>query len=100
VAIMAHELDFEFNDGRVGYFEGTERPSASGVYRYMPYRSGSHYSLMIALRDGTCPRCSFTSHPAISFAVVRLVEYGILELADFVTESGDGEAELGRGAGC
>jgi hypothetical protein len=83
---MQHELDFEFNGGRAGYFEEATRPNRNGIYRYMPYRSGAHYELQCALRDGKHPRCAFAAHPAISFAVVRLIEYGVLELADFAGE--------------
>ena len=46
------ELDFMFEGGAVGYFEESEYPRDAGRYRYMPFRSYSHYAMHQARKDG------------------------------------------------
>jgi hypothetical protein len=78
------ELDFMFEGGAVGCFDGTEYPSSDGRYRYEPYRSFSHYAMHMVLKYGGIPRCHYDSgETRISFGVRGCPEYGVLELYDF-----------------
>ncbi|HET6323319.1 MAG TPA: hypothetical protein VFG04_01370 [Planctomycetaceae bacterium] len=81
---MRHEFDFAYESLIAGYFLASHRPSASGRYRYMPYRAGGHYKLHCALQAGEQPRCTFSAHPNVSFIVLACPEYGVLELSDFI----------------
>ena len=79
-----HELDFMFETGPVGYFEEPEYPHCDGRYRYMPYRSYSHYAMHEAHKGGGIPRCYFdVGEVRVSFGVRDFPEYGVLELYDF-----------------
>ncbi len=77
----------EFNlegSGAVGVFEASEPPCSGGRYRYMPYRSGSHYAMHCRLEAGDIPRCYYdTGATRVFFSVRAFVEYGVLELGDF-----------------
>ena len=78
------ELDFMFNGGPVGYFEESGYPRSAGRYRYMPYRSYSHYAMHEARKGGDTPRCYYDAEGVrVSFAVRNVPEYGVLELDDF-----------------
>jgi len=79
------ELDFMLEGaGAVGYFEESEYPHCDGRFRYMPYRSHSHYSMGEIRRAGGIPRCYYdTGEIRVSFAVRDCPEYGVLELYDF-----------------
>jgi hypothetical protein len=77
------DLSFLYEGLVAGVFEGPDRPSTGGRYRYLPVRSGGHYLLHCALQSGQHPRCTFKALPDISFAVFAWVEYGMLELSDF-----------------
>jgi hypothetical protein len=79
-----HQLDFMFEGGPVGYFEESEYPRCDGRYRYMPYRSLSHYAMHELRRAGGVPRCHFdVGGVRVTFAVRDCPEYGVLELYDF-----------------
>lgn len=45
------------DDGDVGYFLTDEFPSAAGIYRYMPFRSPSHYRMHQLLRERRTVTC-------------------------------------------
>jgi len=79
------ELDFMLEGaGAVGYFEESEYPRSDGRYRYMPYRSYSHYMMHEARKDGGIPRCYYdVGGIHVSFGVRDSPEYGVLELYDF-----------------
>ena len=78
-------LDFMLEgSGAVGSFEAHEYPRADGRYRYMPYRSYSHYAMHELLKTGGMPRCYFdTEEVRVVFSVRDCPEYGVLELYDF-----------------
>jgi len=79
------ERDFMLEGaGAVGYFEESEYPRSDGRYRYMPYRSYSHYMMHEARKDGGIPRCYYdVGGIHVSFGVRDCPEYGVLELYDF-----------------
>jgi hypothetical protein len=85
------KLDFMSEDGgAVGCFEGVEHPHRDGRYRYVPYRSYSHYAMQEALRYGSVPRCHYDFEDVrVSFAVRGCPEYGVLELYDFKSSEKD-----------
>jgi len=67
----------------VGYFEDFELPSKPGHYRYMPFRSVAHYNFLHAISSGKPQRCHFVvDGEKRYFLVLRLVEYGMLEIAE------------------
>ena len=77
-----HARAFYFNGRHVGYFESAELPSKPGHYRYMPFRSVGHYQFIRALGSGNPQRCHFVvGGTKRHFLVLRLVEYGVLEIA-------------------
>ena len=81
------ELNFMFEKGPVGRFEESEYPHREGRYRYMPYRSQSHYAMQKLLRAGGVPRCYYDAAGVrISFAVRDCPKHGVLELVDFSEE--------------
>ena len=78
-----HARTFYFNGRQVGHLESTELPSKPGQYRYMPFRSVGHYEFIRALSSGNPQRCHFVVGGAKRhFLVLRLVERGVLEIAD------------------
>ena len=85
---MASKLEFMCNRMQAGCFEAREYPSAPGLYRYAPYRSGGHYQMgMLFRRDGVV-RCYYDAgERRVSFTVSGRPEYGVLALQDF--ESSD-----------
>ena len=79
-----HELDFMFEGGPAGYFKEPEYPCCDGRYRYMPYRSYSHYAMHEVRKCGGIPRCYYdVGEVRVSFGVRDFPEYGVLELYDF-----------------
>lgn len=87
-----HEVrTFFFEDIPAGYFEDAQLPTVNGKYRYVPLRSVGHYRLMGALRSLGPQRCHFVvGGEKRYFLVLRLVEYGLLEIAEL---GGPGESQ-------
>ncbi len=84
--MTARSADIMFH-GPAGVFEGPEYPRKPGVYRYMPYRSESHYALGQALRSGEATRCYYDlDGERVFFSVVAFPEVHVMELTDFVIE--------------
>jgi hypothetical protein len=80
----------------VGEFEEWERPRSDGRYRYMPFRSRSHFILQAHLRAGRQPRCHYDEGDVrVSFTVSSCPEYGVLELRDFARSPIGPATELG-----
>ena len=81
---VKREMEFYYNAGRVGYFEEEQYPAADGRYRYMPYRSGSHYAMGQLARKKGRAECNYELDGIKTyFAVVGIPEYGVLELREF-----------------
>jgi hypothetical protein len=87
--IVVVKLDFEYEGLRVGYFtEGCSYPSVPGTYRYMPYRSGGHFSMHQELRATGTARCTCAGPEGrMTFLVRACPEYGVLVLDDFTRDA-------------
>ncbi len=78
------KLEFYFRGGPVGIFQMLEFPRESGIYSYIPYRSGSHYLMHQTLQEFGCAECSYvTKDGLVRFQVSGCPEYGQLKLCDF-----------------
>jgi hypothetical protein len=78
------QLVFSFAEGHVGYFEGIDAyPVAPGRYRYMPFRSLSHYKLGVECQLAGFARCSFAGPAGVVWFSVRATgEPGVLDVSD------------------
>ncbi len=57
-------------------------PGSPGLYRYEPYRSGSHYALQQRLGTGEAVRCKLAHDgTVVRFIVCGCPEYGVLNVA-------------------
>jgi hypothetical protein len=73
--------EFSHNGVVAGYFDQGVMPSTPGRYRYMPYRSAGHYCVCLESRSGGHPVCTLVANEqALSFIVVGIPEYGVLEI--------------------
>ena len=80
-------LVFRFKGGAVGHFEERQYPSAPGRYRYMPYRSSSHYFMGREFATKGHALCDFDDGDRmVEFTILSRPEYGVLELGDFHAE--------------
>ena len=88
---MKREMEFCCGSGKAGYFEEAQYPAADGRYRYMPYRSGSHYLMCKGVREKGRAKCSYEENGVRTyFVVVGIPEYGVLELREFRRSDAEG----------
>jgi hypothetical protein len=81
------QLAFFLDGYPVGIFKENGYPTSPGRYRYCPYRGAGHLRMGTALREGLQPRCTFrTEERSVSFRVVNVPKYGLLDLTDFQEE--------------
>jgi hypothetical protein len=79
---MGETEDLDF--ASVGRFASkVPLPGAPGLYRYEPYRSGSHYRLQQRLGRGEAVRCRLANEDGtiVRFIVCGCPEYGMVDVA-------------------
>ena len=55
----ADRIAIQFNGGPVGTLDIESLPDETGVIKYMPYRSISHYLMHCSIAEGETPTCTF-----------------------------------------
>jgi hypothetical protein len=78
------ERGFDFEGGAAGIFLDDGFPQFPGRYRYMPYRSGSHYRMGQRIQATGSAVCTYDDGGRrVRFTVRSCGEYGLLDLSDF-----------------
>lgn len=80
---MSIGKDEEVDFASIGWFEHEVPAGVPGLYRYAPYRSGSHHALHERLRQGGAVPCRLTKADGtvVRFVVRGCPEYGVLDIA-------------------
>ena len=67
----------------MGTLQPGSMPDSKGVIDYIPFRSGSHYFMQLAIASGESPTCTYMlDNVEFSFIVESCPENGQLEIRD------------------
>ena len=87
-----------FDGQAVGLFLDGACPEVDGEYGYMPVRAIGHYQMVVAVREGRSPRCTWTgNNRSASFDVLSIPRTGVLSITVVVGPDVDAALPGGRG---
>ena len=80
---MSIGTDEEVDFASIGWFEHEVPTGVPGLYRYAPYRSGSHHALQEKLRRAGSVACRLTKADGtvVRFIVRGCPAYGVVDIA-------------------